>query len=54
MLRNKIINLTVRDVRFPTSLEQHGSDAMVRTFNNKAILERQLYYLDSAKRIEHL
>uniref|UniRef100_A0A3Q2UD78 Mitochondrial enolase superfamily member 1 n=1 Tax=Fundulus heteroclitus TaxID=8078 RepID=A0A3Q2UD78_FUNHE len=24
----KIINLTVRDVRFPTSLEQHGSDAM--------------------------
>ncbi|KAI7814555.1 mitochondrial enolase superfamily member 1 isoform X2 [Triplophysa rosa] len=28
MLRNKIINLTVRDVRFPTSLEQHGSDAM--------------------------
>uniref|UniRef100_A0A3Q3AQ57 Enolase superfamily member 1 n=1 Tax=Kryptolebias marmoratus TaxID=37003 RepID=A0A3Q3AQ57_KRYMA len=25
---HKIINLTVRDVRFPTSLEQHGSDAM--------------------------
>uniref|UniRef100_A0A3Q2FF81 Mitochondrial enolase superfamily member 1 n=1 Tax=Cyprinodon variegatus TaxID=28743 RepID=A0A3Q2FF81_CYPVA len=24
----KIIGLTVRDVRFPTSLEQHGSDAM--------------------------
>lgn len=28
---HKIINLTVRDVRFPTSLEQHGSDAMVRS-----------------------
>lgn len=27
---HKIIDLTVRDVRFPTSLEQHGSDAMVR------------------------
>ncbi|MEQ2262570.1 Mitochondrial enolase superfamily member 1 [Xenotaenia resolanae] len=27
MLQN-IINLTVKDVRFPTSLEQHGSDAM--------------------------
>uniref|UniRef100_A0A7N8X9X2 Mitochondrial enolase superfamily member 1 n=1 Tax=Mastacembelus armatus TaxID=205130 RepID=A0A7N8X9X2_9TELE len=25
---HKIINVTVRDVRFPTSLEQHGSDAM--------------------------
>lgn len=25
---HKIINLTVKDVRFPTSLEQHGSDAM--------------------------
>uniref|UniRef100_A0A3Q3R7M9 Mitochondrial enolase superfamily member 1 n=1 Tax=Monopterus albus TaxID=43700 RepID=A0A3Q3R7M9_MONAL len=25
---HKIINLTVRDVRFPTSLQQHGSDAM--------------------------
>ncbi|XP_070784003.1 mitochondrial enolase superfamily member 1 isoform X2 [Enoplosus armatus] len=24
----KILSLTVRDVRFPTSLEQHGSDAM--------------------------
>ncbi len=31
MLESKIINLTVRDVRFPTSLEQHGSDAMVRS-----------------------
>lgn len=28
MLESKIINVTVRDVRFPTSLEQHGSDAM--------------------------
>lgn len=28
---HKIINLTVRDVRFPTSLNQHGSDAMVRS-----------------------
>lgn len=27
---SKIINVRVRDVRFPTSLEQHGSDAMVR------------------------
>ncbi|KAK9972642.1 hypothetical protein ABG768_025933 [Culter alburnus] len=25
---DKIINVSVRDVRFPTSLEQHGSDAM--------------------------
>ncbi|XP_068160575.1 mitochondrial enolase superfamily member 1 isoform X1 [Antennarius striatus] len=25
---HKIINLTVKDVRFPTSLEKHGSDAM--------------------------
>uniref|UniRef100_UPI0037E7B2D1 mitochondrial enolase superfamily member 1 isoform X2 n=1 Tax=Semicossyphus pulcher TaxID=241346 RepID=UPI0037E7B2D1 len=25
---HRIINLTVRDVRFPTSLDQHGSDAM--------------------------
>lgn len=25
---HRIIDLTVRDVRFPTSLEQHGSDAM--------------------------
>lgn len=28
MLQAKIIKLTVTDVRFPTSLEQHGSDAM--------------------------
>uniref|UniRef100_A0A671RF75 Mandelate racemase/muconate lactonizing enzyme C-terminal domain-containing protein n=1 Tax=Sinocyclocheilus anshuiensis TaxID=1608454 RepID=A0A671RF75_9TELE len=28
MLERKITHLTVRDVRFPTSLEQHGSDAM--------------------------
>lgn len=28
MLASKIINVSVRDVRFPTSLEQHGSDAM--------------------------
>ncbi|XP_066579507.1 mitochondrial enolase superfamily member 1 [Amia ocellicauda] len=28
MLKRKIINLSVSDVRFPTSLEQHGSDAM--------------------------
>ncbi|NP_001070210.2 mitochondrial enolase superfamily member 1 [Danio rerio] len=28
MLAIKIINVSVRDVRFPTSLEQHGSDAM--------------------------
>uniref|UniRef100_A0A673NIF9 Mitochondrial enolase superfamily member 1 n=1 Tax=Sinocyclocheilus rhinocerous TaxID=307959 RepID=A0A673NIF9_9TELE len=28
MLESKITQLTVRDVRFPTSLEQHGSDAM--------------------------
>lgn len=27
---HKIVKLTVTDVRFPTSLEQHGSDAMVR------------------------
>lgn len=27
---HKIVKLTVMDVRFPTSLEQHGSDAMVR------------------------
>ncbi|KAM4606612.1 mitochondrial enolase superfamily member 1 isoform 4-T4 [Polymixia lowei] len=27
-MAQKIIKLTVRDVRFPTSLEQHGSDAM--------------------------
>lgn len=32
MPENKIINVRVRDVRFPTSLEQHGSDAMVRFF----------------------
>lgn len=25
----------MRDVRFPTSLEQHGSDAMVRIFTKK-------------------
>lgn len=31
-MMQKIINLTVTDVRFPTSLEQHGSDAMVRSF----------------------
>lgn len=29
-MSHKIVNLRVRDVRFPTSLEQHGSDAMVR------------------------
>lgn len=28
MLAIKILNVSVRDVRFPTSLEQHGSDAM--------------------------
>uniref|UniRef100_A0A672LE51 Mandelate racemase/muconate lactonizing enzyme C-terminal domain-containing protein n=1 Tax=Sinocyclocheilus grahami TaxID=75366 RepID=A0A672LE51_SINGR len=28
MLESKITHLTVCDVRFPTSLEQHGSDAM--------------------------
>lgn len=27
----KIVRVSVRDVRFPTSLEQHGSDAMVWT-----------------------
>lgn len=27
---HKIVKLSVTDVRFPTSLEQHGSDAMVR------------------------
>ncbi|KAM8880881.1 mitochondrial enolase superfamily member 1 isoform 1-T1 [Synchiropus picturatus] len=27
-MSRKIVSLTVRDVRFPTSLEQHGSDAM--------------------------
>lgn len=27
---HRIVKLTVMDVRFPTSLEQHGSDAMVR------------------------
>lgn len=30
-MSHKIVNLRVRDVRFPTSLEQHGSDAMVRS-----------------------
>ena len=28
---HRIVKLTVMDVRFPTSLEQHGSDAMVRS-----------------------
>ncbi|XP_060919994.1 mitochondrial enolase superfamily member 1 [Labrus mixtus] len=27
-MQHGIVNVTVRDVRFPTSLEQHGSDAM--------------------------
>ncbi|XP_060949568.1 mitochondrial enolase superfamily member 1 [Limanda limanda] len=27
-MKHRIVNVTVRDVRFPTSLEQHGSDAM--------------------------
>lgn len=27
----KLTGLSVRDIRFPTSLELHGSDAMVRT-----------------------
>ena len=26
-----ITHVTVRDIRFPTSLEAHGSDAMVRS-----------------------
>uniref|UniRef100_A0AAQ4PZQ9 Mitochondrial enolase superfamily member 1 n=1 Tax=Gasterosteus aculeatus aculeatus TaxID=481459 RepID=A0AAQ4PZQ9_GASAC len=30
-MSHKITALTVRDVRFPTSVEQHGSDAMVRS-----------------------
>uniref|UniRef100_A0A3Q4HFJ2 Enolase superfamily member 1 n=1 Tax=Neolamprologus brichardi TaxID=32507 RepID=A0A3Q4HFJ2_NEOBR len=30
-MSHKIVNLRVKDVRFPTSLEQHGSDAMVRS-----------------------
>lgn len=29
-MSHKIVSLTVRDVRFPTSEEHHGSDAMVR------------------------
>lgn len=29
-MSHRIVNLTVRDVRFPTSDEHHGSDAMVR------------------------
>ncbi|XP_034428619.1 mitochondrial enolase superfamily member 1 [Hippoglossus hippoglossus] len=27
-MKHRIVSVTVRDVRFPTSLEQHGSDAM--------------------------
>lgn len=35
---HQIVKLTVVDVRFPTSLEQHGSDAMVRKQNISPIL----------------
>lgn len=34
-MSHKIVKLSVMDVRFPTSLEQHGSDAMVRKINIK-------------------
>ena len=32
----KIVKLTVKDVRFPTSLEHHGSDAMVSYYYRKS------------------
>lgn len=44
---HRLTRLTVRDVRFPTSLEQHGSDAMVRT-RARAPLERRGLALTSA------
>jgi len=33
-----IQELIVKDIRFPTSLEKHGSDAMVNTFCARKIL----------------
>ena len=30
MAPTKITGMVVKDIRFPTSLEKHGSDAMVR------------------------
>ena len=32
MAPTKITGMVVKDIRFPTSLEKHGSDAMVRMF----------------------
>jgi len=29
-IKGRISKIDVRDIRFPTSLEHHGSDAMVR------------------------
>uniref|UniRef100_A0A7N6BXU1 Mitochondrial enolase superfamily member 1 n=1 Tax=Anabas testudineus TaxID=64144 RepID=A0A7N6BXU1_ANATE len=37
---HRIVGVTVRDVRFPTSSEQHGSDAMVRKSAALATLRR--------------
>lgn len=34
---HRIVKLTVMDVRFPTSLEQHGSDAMVRKLQQQKL-----------------
>jgi hypothetical protein len=42
----KIVKLTVKDVRFPTSLGQHGSDAMVsyyRTMPTRTLAFLRMY-----------
>ena len=39
----KLVGLTVRDIRFPTSLELHGSDAMVRHLSLQKIKYRYKY-----------
>jgi len=30
-MQGKVTAITLKDIRFPTSLEHHGSDAMVRS-----------------------
>ena len=48
----KVTNFTVKDVRFPTSLEQHGSDAMVSnvviSFNNKQFVCKESIVVNSS------
>ncbi|KAK0141374.1 Mitochondrial enolase superfamily member 1 [Merluccius polli] len=41
-MQQQIVEVRVEDVRFPTSLQQHGSDAMLRSSGHEASVENHL------------